>query len=200
MIDGQAPFFVTMLDGPSDQFRFRQYSSAAAGPFRVRLVDFKHSVGVTVADVTLLDSTSFHLHFINCSRVLAERVTVRSDLRWPNCDGIDVTSCNDTVIRGCDITTGDDAISPKTWQGFGPLTNLLIEDTVFHARSGGIHFGASAWYDCKGPESAGMCMCVRVRARARVRVRVQVRVRVRVWASTPFAVAFASHNHLRRHA
>lgn len=29
----------------------------------------------------------------------------------------------------------------------GPLTNLLIEDVTFHSRSGGIHFGASAWYD-----------------------------------------------------
>ena len=27
------------------------------------------------------------------------------------------------------------------------LTNLLIEDCAFHSRSGGIHFGASAWYD-----------------------------------------------------
>jgi len=49
---------------------------------------------------------------------------------------------NDTIIRGCTIRTGDDAISPKTWQGYGPLVNLLIEDTVFHSRSGGIHFGS----------------------------------------------------------
>ena len=29
----------------------------------------------------------------------------------------------------------------------GPLHNLLVEDVTFHSRSGGIHFGASAWYD-----------------------------------------------------
>ena len=48
---------------------------------------------------------------------------------------------------GCTVTTGDDAISPKTWQHYGPLVNLLIEGCRFTARSGGIHFGASSWYD-----------------------------------------------------
>ena len=72
---------------------------------------------------------------------------MNGDLRWPNNDGIDVTSCNDTIIRDCFIQTGDDAISPKTWDKYGPLHNLLIENCRFRARSGGIHFGASSWYD-----------------------------------------------------
>ena len=139
--------FVTSLDPTTDQYMFGAGKHAYPGIDRVRLVDFKHSRGVSVSDITLLDSTGFHLHFLNCSGVLAERVTVSADLRWPNNDGIDVTSCNDTVIRDCVIETGDDAISPKTWYGFGPLHNLLIEGCRFRARSGGIHFGASSWYD-----------------------------------------------------
>ena len=87
------------------------------------------------------------MHLLNCSEILVEKVTISSDLRWPNCDGIDVTSSNNTLIRGCNIRTGDDAFSPKTWAGYGPLHNLTIEDSTFHSRSGGIHFGASAWYD-----------------------------------------------------
>jgi hypothetical protein len=43
---------------------------------------------------------------LNCSDVLADSVTINGDLRWPNNDGIDVTSCNDTIIRDCSITTG----------------------------------------------------------------------------------------------
>ena len=147
IIDGQAPYFVTALNGESDQFAFRQYVDSAGARFRVRLVDFRHSINVSLVGVTLSDATSFHAHFLNCSRVLVEEVTVDSDMRWPNCDGIDVTSCNDTVIRQCHVRTGDDAFSPKTWRGYGPLQNLLIEDSSFHSRSGGIHFGASAWHD-----------------------------------------------------
>eukprot|EP00947_MAST-08B_sp_MAST-8B-sp1_P002649 g2649.t1 len=155
-IDGQAPQFVTSLSPVSDQFAFQPYMYSSSddrqtdnnrAPFRVRLVEFKHSRNVTVSQITLQDSTSFHVHALNCSGVLVEGITVHSDLRWGSCDGVDITSCNDTVIRGSRITTGDDAISPKTWAGYGPLNNLLIEDVVIHARSGGIHFGASAFYD-----------------------------------------------------
>ena len=147
IIDGQAPHFVTSLNGATDQFTFAQYAAPTGARFRVRLVDFRHSTNVSLVGVTLADATSFHAHFLNCSKVLVEGVTVDSDLRWPNCDGIDVTSCNDTVIRKCHVRTGDDAFSPKTWDGYGPLQNLLIEDSSFHSRSGGIHFGASAWHD-----------------------------------------------------
>merc|ERR1712166_1059629 len=147
VIDGQAPLFVTSLDPITDQFIFDQYQSPTAGPFRVRLVEFRHSRNVSVSGITLQDATSFHVHFLNCSWVLVEDVTVHSDLRWPSCDAIDVTSSNDTIIRRSRLTTGDDAISPKTWEGYGPLVNLHISDVVIHARSGGIHFGASAWFD-----------------------------------------------------
>ena len=146
-IDGQAPMFVTSLDGPSDQLKFGANDHAYPGIDRVRLVEFAHSNSVSVEGVTLQDSTGFHLHFLNCSNVLVDGVTVNGDLRWPNNDGIDVTSCNNTLIRNCFVQTGDDAFSPKTWQHYGPLHNLTIEHCRFRARSGGIHFGASAWYD-----------------------------------------------------
>jgi len=47
-VDGQAPMFVTSLDGPTDQFKFFQYHSQEAGDFRLRLVDFKSSQNVIV--------------------------------------------------------------------------------------------------------------------------------------------------------
>lgn len=150
VIDGQAPQFVTSLDTVSDQFRFNEYhdpSCPKCGFFRVRVVDYRHSTKIVVSGITIEDATSFHVHFLNSSDILVERVTISSDLRWPNCDGIDVTSCNNTLVRGCHVRTGDDAFSPKTWEGYGPLHNLTIEDSTFHSRSGGIHFGASAWYD-----------------------------------------------------
>jgi len=63
VIDGQVPQFVTSLDGAADQFKFTQYYTPATGEYRLRLIDFKHSINVFVQDVTLVDSTSFHLHF-----------------------------------------------------------------------------------------------------------------------------------------
>jgi polygalacturonase len=135
VIDGQSPMFVTSLDQKTDQFLFGANDRAYPEIDRVRLVDFAHSRNVSVQDVSLIDSTGFHLHFLNCSSVLAERVTVKSDLRWPNNDGIDVTSCNDTTIRDCDITTGDDAISPKTWCALR-FSSFVFDTQERHARSG----------------------------------------------------------------
>jgi len=116
--------FVTSLDGASDQFKFGMGNRAYPGIDRVRLVEFKHSTGVSVTGVTLQDSTGFHLHFLNCSGILVDGVTVNGDLRWPNNDGIDVTSCNNTLIRNSFVQTGDDAFSPKTWQHYGALELL----------------------------------------------------------------------------
>ena len=93
VIDGSAPMFVTSLDSVADQFKFGTDNHAYPGIDRVRLVDFRHSSHVSVVGVTLQDGTGFHLHFLNCSEVLAEGVRVHADLRWPNNDGIDVTSC-----------------------------------------------------------------------------------------------------------
>ena len=139
--------FVTSLDGASDQLKFGTDGRAYPVIDRVRLVEFKHSTGVRVTGITLQDGTGFHLHFLNSSDILVDGVTVNGDLRWPNNDGIDVTSCNNTLIRNTFVQTGDDAFSPKTWQHYGPLHNLTIESCKFRARSGGIHIGASAWYD-----------------------------------------------------
>ena len=52
---------------------------------------------------------------LNCSDVLADSVTINGDLRWPNNDGIDVTSCNDTIIRDCSITTGAQRIQVRMY-------------------------------------------------------------------------------------
>ena len=64
VIDGQAPMFVTSLDGASDQLKFGTDGWAYPVIDRVRLVEFKHSTGVRVTGITLQDGTGFHLHFL----------------------------------------------------------------------------------------------------------------------------------------
>eukprot|EP01043_Picozoa_sp_COSAG02_P005558 COSAG02_NODE_151_length_33583_cov_25.995042_20_plen_249_part_00 len=62
VIDGQAPMFVTSLDPTTDQFHFGNNGRAYREIDRVRLVDFAHSRRVSVRDVSLIDSTGFHVH------------------------------------------------------------------------------------------------------------------------------------------
>ena len=62
VIDGQAPMFVTSLDAMTDQLRFGHNGWAYPEIDRVRLVDFAHSRRVSVRDVSIIDSTGFHVH------------------------------------------------------------------------------------------------------------------------------------------
>lgn len=62
IIDGQAPMFVTSLDPMTDQFKFGKNDRAYPEIDRVRLVDFAHSRRVSVRDVSVIDSTGFHVH------------------------------------------------------------------------------------------------------------------------------------------
>ena len=62
VIDGQAPMFVTSIDPVTDQFIFGEQGRAYPVIDRVRLVDFAHSRRVSVQDVSIIDSTGFHVH------------------------------------------------------------------------------------------------------------------------------------------
>src|SRR5262249_3041331 len=75
-------------------------------------------------------------HPTYCSDVTIKNVTIRG-----NRDGIDVDSCEQVRIEGCDIDTGDDSISLKSGRGLNggrrgkPTENLIIRDCKLHGRN-----------------------------------------------------------------
>jgi hypothetical protein len=69
---------------------------------------------VRVAGVKLTNSPAWTLHLQRCRDVSVEHVTIRNPFHGPNTDGIDVNSCQDVTIAGCDIVTGDDGIVLKS--------------------------------------------------------------------------------------
>lgn len=90
---------------------------------RVHMVVIDHCERLLVADVTLQNSSMFHLVPRFVKDLTIERVKVRAPFDAPNTDAIDPGSCTDVWIHHCDIDTGDDDIVIK--QGG---TNILIED------------------------------------------------------------------------
>jgi polygalacturonase len=76
-----------------------------------------------VADVTLQNSSMFHLVPRNVNDLTIERVKVRAPFNAPNTDAIDPGYCTNVWIHHCDIDTGDDDIVIKAGG-----TNILIED------------------------------------------------------------------------
>jgi polygalacturonase len=92
-----------------------------------------------VADVTLRNSSKFHLVPSRITDLTIERVKVRAPFDAPNTDAIDPGTVTNAVIRGCDIDTGDDDIVIKSGG-----RNILIEDcTIRHGHGLSIGSGTS---------------------------------------------------------
>jgi hypothetical protein len=71
-------------------------------------------------------------------------VRVRSDVRVPNSDGIDIDRCRRVRISDCDIECGDDAISVKTCDEFseyGSCEDVTVTGCTLSTRSSALVVG-----------------------------------------------------------
>jgi len=105
---------------------------------RPHLVVIDRCERLHVADITLTNSSMFHLVPKNITDLTIERVKVRApwDGSGPNTDAIDPGPGTNFWIHHCDIDTGDDDIVIKSGG-----TNILIEDnTIKHGH--GISIGS----------------------------------------------------------
>jgi polygalacturonase len=103
---------------------------------RPHLVVINTCERLLIADVTLRNSSMFHLVPRNITDLTIERVKVRAPFNAPNTDAIDPGPGKNFWIHHCDIDTGDDDIVIKSGG-----TNILIEDcTIKHGH--GISIGS----------------------------------------------------------
>lgn len=87
---------------------------------RARLALIERSRGVTIEGVTFKDSQFWNLHLYRCRDVTVRRARfgVPDDYKQaPSSDGIDLDSCQDVLIDGCDFSVTDDCIAAKGSKG-----------------------------------------------------------------------------------
>jgi polygalacturonase len=107
---------------------------------RAHLVVIKGCERLHVADITLTNSSMFHLVPSNITDLTIERVKVRAPFNAPNTDAIDPGPGMNFLIRDCDIDTGDDDIVIKSGG-----TNILVENcTIRHGHGISIGSGTTA--------------------------------------------------------
>jgi polygalacturonase len=63
---------------------------------------------------------------MRCDTTTVNNVTIYGDFNIPNNDAIDIDGSNNTVVRGCHISTGDDGVCAKTKAG--PTFNLSASE------------------------------------------------------------------------
>lgn len=111
---------------------------------RGRAVCIRNTDGVIMRGVTVRQSPAWCVHLIYCKNVTIEDIKVHSKYDedgnkygMHNCDGIDIDSCRDVVIRDSLIASQDDGIAVKSGRDAEgrragiPSQNILIENCDF---------------------------------------------------------------------
>jgi len=85
----------------------------------------------------------FWIH--DCDNVAVRGVTVRSDVRFPNNDGIHVNCSRDVEISDCDIECGDDALvvraNSRSLRANRPCERVRVRDCRVRSWASGIRVG-----------------------------------------------------------
>ena len=129
------------IDGSGAHWWAWSERAARASPGRLvyrrpHLVVINGCERLLVADITLSNSSMFHLVPRDIRDLTIERVKVRAPFNAPNTDAIDPGPVTNAWIHHCDIDTGDDDIVIKSGGH-----NVLIEDcTIAHGH--GISIGS----------------------------------------------------------
>ena len=97
---------------------------------------------LTLRGVTLLDAPCWTLTLAECENVKALGLTIDTNLRVPNDDGIHVCSCDGVIISGCHITSGDDCIAITGITNWAkPCENVVVSDCVLRSCSKALVLG-----------------------------------------------------------
>ena len=166
-IDGNGDVFFRLdtakkIDGPGTRFtrqreHFREVKEGIGdGPVvpldrPYQLIIFSGCRNVTVRDLLISNGSFWTLHFADCDAVHVSGIRLFNNMMVPNADGIDVTSCTNVTITGCDIRAGDDAIAITGYDhhfeipGFQhlrhPSENIQVSNCNLQSYSSGIRIG-----------------------------------------------------------
>lgn len=75
-----------------------------------RMLLFALCKNITIEGVICINSPAWTFWMLACEQVRFHNVTIKTDFRLLNTDGIDIDNCRDVTISHCNISTGDDAI------------------------------------------------------------------------------------------
>jgi polygalacturonase len=119
---------------------------------RPRVLVMQACENVELGGLSVRSSPMWTIHLIDCRTVRIEGLSVDNDREMPNTDGIVIDSCQDVVIRNCDIATADDGVVLKTSIGpdgkaVGTCRNILVEHCRIESRSCALKIGTESHGD-----------------------------------------------------
>lgn len=133
--------------------KFVEYCGKLGWPYRrkslktpPRVVFFVGCKNVTVKDVTMVNQPAgwgYWLH--DCDDASFERLVIRSNLEYPNNDGIHINCSRNVSVTDCDIRCGDDCIAVRansvSLLRCKPCENVRVDNCRFTSYSAGVRLG-----------------------------------------------------------
>lgn len=97
---------------------------------------------VLVEGIRIESTGSWAQHYRNCDRLTLRGITVFNHASFNN-DGLDVDSCRDVTITGCNIDSDDDALCLKSTSTL-PCERVTISDCKVSSHCNGIKMGTES--------------------------------------------------------
>lgn len=132
-----------VIDGRGAAFPGEETATGTPGrPFGMRVIECKN---VHIQGITLKDSACWMENYLHCENLLLENITVENQANFNN-DGIDIDGCRNVIVRGCRVSSGDDAMCFKgASQAVGE--NILVENCTFFSSCNAVKFGTDSQGD-----------------------------------------------------
>lgn len=103
---------------------------------------FYNCKDITIKDIKIVDAPCWTMAFHACEDIRILDLIIKNDMSIPNNDGMHFCGSRNVVIRGCNITAGDDCIALSgitDWDR--PCENFVISDCVMRSVSKSVVFG-----------------------------------------------------------
>ena len=115
---------------------------------RPSFIEFINCENVLLEGITVKDSPFWTIHPLYTKNLTLKDLNVINPASAPNTDGIDIDSCEDVKVIGCNVSVGDDGICIKSGSGPDgirvnkPTRNVEIRNCKVRFAHGGIVIGS----------------------------------------------------------
>lgn len=137
-----------VIHGNGDAELWGDMVLAPEAEFRPAMLFLRECRDVLLRDVNLHYSTFWTCHLLRCQEVLIDAIDIISHPKRINVDGIDPDGCRNVRIRGCTITTTDDAICIKSTEG-DECSDIVVSDCVLSSRCCALKVGTEGLGDVR---------------------------------------------------
>ncbi len=138
------------INGNGDAFWDAKFKAKEPRPSP--LIELIGCRNVHIRDVRIRNQPGWGIRPWECDGVFIHGVSMITDLRGPNTDGIDPDSSRNVMISDCYIESGDDTICLKTDKRPGestalPCERVTVDNCVLISAQSAIKLGTASWGD-----------------------------------------------------